>query len=432
MRKKIFYGWYLAVIALICLLCAYGVRYSFGVFFPYMLKELHWSRTLLSGALSVSMLVNAVLTPVFGFLVDRYGPKALLSSGGAVLGLSLIVMRQFREPWQFYVIYGVFVALGINAMGLTVNNTMVTNWFVRKRAVALALATSGSAMGVFVFSPICNLLIKAYTWRASLVILGVALMVVTIPLTLLFARKRPEEMGLLPDGEEPGAGPAPAAGQQAKAAGPTVPVQEVEVAYSETLRSANFWLIFCGMLVATIPGMMATNHLVAFALEKGVPSGHAAFAFGLPGAVGVAFRFIWGYLADRMNNRKFPLLMAGTFGFLAFAVLSFVVKDTATLYVYALVAGLGTGGLALLPALVGDQFGRLAMGRAYGTINLGGAVGSAIGPVLGGWIYDVTHSYTLAWQIGTGLNFIALLCFLFVGKSLYLKKIEAARSAIKA
>lgn len=399
--------------------------------FLNILKELHWSRTLLSGALSVSMLVNAVLTPVFGFLVDRYGPKALLSSGGAIMGLSLIVMSQFQEPWQLYVIYGIFVALGINAMGLTVNNTMVTNWFVRKRAVALALATSGSAMGVFVFSPICNLLIRAYTWRTSLVILGVALMVVIIPLALLFARKRPEEMGLLPDGEEAGAKPASEAGQ-GKAAGPAARVQEVEVTYGETLRSVNFWLIFFGMLVATIPGMMATNHLVAFALEKGIPSGHAAFAFGLPGAVGVAFRFIWGYLADRMNNRKFPLLMAGVFGFFAFAILAFVVKDTATLYVYALVAGLGTGGLALLPALVGDQFGRLAMGKAYGTINLGGAVGSAIGPVLGGWIYDVTHSYSLAWQIGTGLNVIALLCFLFVGKSLYLKKIEAARSSITA
>lgn len=428
MRQKIFFGWYVASIGFLALLCSYGIRYSFGVFFPPMLKDLHWSRTLLSGALSLSMIVNAVMAPVFGVLVDRYGPRWLITLGAAVVGLSLMVISQFSQIWHLYLVYGIILAVGINGMGLVVNNTMCTNWFVKKRGIALALTTAGTGLGTFIFSPMCNQLIASYGWRMSFFILGIGTMVVIIPLAQFFARKRPEEMGLLPDGDEPAAASASNinAGQPDKAS--AAPKPEIMVTVPEGLRSSNFWLIFIGYLLYAAVGFVMLTHLVAYAVEIGVSSVNAALALGLTGGVAVGARFIWGYMGDKLKNRKIALVGGLACYVIAFAVLA-LAKNTGTLYVFAVIYGLGSGGLALLPALVGDQFGRLAMGKLYGLLSFGGAVGAAIGPVLGGRIYDVTHSYTLAWQVCVGIASAALICFALLGKSVLLAKIQMQQRA---
>lgn len=424
MKKGIFFGWYVVGLALIDLLLSYGIRYSFGVFFPPMLKEFQWSRALLSGAQSISMLVNAVFAPISGALVDRWGPRWLIIGGAAMVGCSLIIIGYgVSQPWQLYLVYGLILALGINGMGVVVNNTMVTNWFIKKRGLAIAILGTGVGGGIFVLSPISNALIRSFNWRVSFIILGVLLMLVVIPLASMFAKKRPEEIGLKPDGEE-----ASQASPGLKPSAPTQP-SEVVLTVGEGLRSTNFWFIFTAQLLFGISWYLLTTHQVAYAIGLGISSTAAAGAFALVGGMSIVGRLFFGFISDRIKDRKYVVL-TGLLIYTAGYVILLLTKNVSTLYLFAVVTGFGYGGFALMPAVCGDHFGRFSMGKLFGFISTGGAIGASVGPVLGGYIYDITKSYTLAWEIGIGLCLISAVCLIILGQPLIQKKMQQEPAAI--
>ena len=416
-QKKIFFGWYVAGVGTVSLLFAYGVRAAFAIFFPYILEDLQMSRTLISGVVSLSLLVNLVLTPVAGFAVDKYGPKWLITGGALFCGISLICMPLVSSLLHLYIIYGITFAVGINFMGMTVSNSMCVNWFIKKRATAIAFTSAGSALGAAIFNPVSQKLIVAYGWRSAFAIIGVLLLVVVIPLALIFARKRPEEVGLATDGDEPETAQKTAAMMSA------MMKQEFAFTMPEVFRTSNFWLMNMGWLVmAACGGFML--HVVAYCMERGISAADAAWALGYMALVGVISRFFWAPLNDKLNNRKVSVV-SGLFVYAVGWVALLMISKPIHLYAAATILGFGGAGVALMPALVGDQFGRLSMGKIYGFINLFGAVGGAIGPITAGWIYDATKSYNAAWTAGVIGSILAGACFLMVGKSPYEKKRQA-------
>jgi MFS family permease len=410
-QKKLFFGWYVAGVGTVSLLFAYGVRSAFAIFFPYILEDLQMSRTLISGVVSLSLLVNFLLTPVAGFAVDKYGPKWLIVGGAFFCGMSLICMPLVSKLWHLYVIYGVTFAVGVNFMGMTVSNSMCVNWFIKKRATAIAFTTAGSALGAAIFNPVSQKLIAAHGWKMAFAIIGVMMLAVVIPLALIFAKKRPEDVGLATDGDDPEEARKIAAMMAAAMQ------KEIQFTMAEVSRTPNFWFMNAGWLImATCGGFLL--HIVAYCMERGITAAEAAWALGYMSLVGVASRFFWAPLNDRFNNRKISVV-SGLFIYAAGWVALLMVHKPLHLYVAATILGFGGAGVALLPALVGDQFGRLSMGKIYGFINLFGAIGGAIGPVVAGWVYDTTKSYTSAWIAGIIGAVIAATCFFMVGKSPY-------------
>lgn len=380
-----------------------------------MLKEFQWSRTLLSGAQSTGLAVNAIFAPVFGALVDRYGPRWLITIGAFLVGSSMVLIGHVTQPWQFYVLYGFVLAFGINGMGVVVNNTMVTNWFVRKRGLAIAMLGAGTGLGISVLSPISNALIAGFSWRMAFAILGTMVMVVVIPLALLFAKKRPEELGLKPDGEE-------VAHEYPKVNGSTdASGTEVFLTVSEGLRSSNFWFIFAAYTMFSISWYLLTAHQVPHAIGLGIDRTVAAHAFALVGGMSIIGMLLFGLISDRIRDRKHVILVGLLVYTLGYGILLFT-KTASNLYLSGIITGIGYGGVALMPALCGDHFGRLSMGKLFGFVATGGAVGGAIGPVLGGWVFDVTGSYHLAWEIGIVLCFISGISLLMLGQPLILDR----------
>jgi MFS family permease len=410
-ENKIFFGWYVAGVGTISLLFAYGVRGAFAIFFPYILEDLQMSRTLISGVVSLSLMVNFLLTPVAGFAVDKYGPKWLIVGGALFCGISLICMPLISSLWHLYLIYGVTFAVGVNFMGMTVSNSMCINWFIKKRATAIAFTTAGSALGAAIFNPVSQKLIAAYGWKSAFAIIGIMMLVVVIPMALIFAKRRPEEIGLATDGDDPEEARKIVAYMQAAMQ------KEIQFSMAEVVRTPNFWFINMALLIMGSCGGFLL-HIVAYCMEKGISASDASWALGYLALIGVASRFFWGPVNDRLNSRKVSVV-AGLFISAIGWVLLFFMQKSLHLYIAATILGLGGAGTALLPALVGDQFGRLSMGKVYGFVNLFGALGGAIGPVVAGRIYDTTQSYNIAIIAGVVGSLIGASCFLMVGKSPY-------------
>lgn len=416
-KKKIYWGWYVIGVGTLAFMFTYGLRGSYGVFLPSMLKELEWSRTLISGAVSIGLVLNAVLAPLLGFVVDRYGAKWMLVFGASLIGTAFLGMGVFTEVWQYYVLYGFFFAAGINFMGRVISYTMSVNWFIRKRATAVAIVGAGTGLGSFIFNPMSSVLIENFGWRHSFMILGVACLAILIPLSIIFVKQRPEDIGLLPDGDDP-------SDQSERNKFLAGVLSEAVVTVKEGIRNRNFWLLFFGNTFYSIPAYLVGTHLVIFAVDQDIPVQTAAFAVGLLGGIGIMTRLIFGYVADKFNNRRIPIICGLSIYILAFVYLLFYVNTTPTLIAFVVVMAMGTGGVAMFPGLVGDNFGRLAMGSFMGFMSFGAAIGASIGPIWAGWVYDTYGNYDYAWMTAMACHALAAMCFILMGKSLFQIKME--------
>ncbi|MHB1134330.1 MAG: MFS transporter, partial [Chloroflexota bacterium] len=202
-RQPVFYGWVLVATAFTSLAFAYGVWNSFPVFFVAILNDFGWSRSSTVLATSIFAGVYALSSPVTGWAIDRFGPRRVMPAGGLMLGLGLLATSRITELWQLYLTYGVLAAVGESMVGTIANMAVLAKWFSHRRGTATGLAAAGIGVGAFFLVPVVQWIINNYGWRNAYAALAV-LIVATIPaLTLAFQRARPEEMGLLPDGETP-------------------------------------------------------------------------------------------------------------------------------------------------------------------------------------------------------------------------------------
>src|SRR3954470_15566642 len=206
-RPPFFYGWLLVAIAFVTMALGVNARTAFSLLFSAILDEFGWDRGVTAGAFSFGFLVSALVTPFVGRLTDRRGPRIVVELGVMTMGAGLILAAFIREPWQLYLTLGVLAGGGVNCLAYTVQSLYLTNWFVRRRGLALSIAFSGVGAGSITILPWFAGLIDTAGWRTACVWLGVLLLVLLGPLTLLL-RRRPQDMGLRPDGLISGSGAA--------------------------------------------------------------------------------------------------------------------------------------------------------------------------------------------------------------------------------
>src|SRR3954453_20098588 len=199
MRLPFFYGWLLVAVAFVTMAVGVNARTSFSLLFPSILGEFGWDRGVTAGAFSFGFLVSAIVTPFVGRLIDRRGPRIVVELGVVTMGAGLILASFIREPWQLYLTLGVLAGGGVNCLAYTAQSLYLTYWFVRRRGLALSIAFSGVGAGSITILPWFAWLIDTAGWRSACLWLGVLLLVLLGPLNLLL-RRRPQDMGLSPDG----------------------------------------------------------------------------------------------------------------------------------------------------------------------------------------------------------------------------------------
>ena len=393
--EDMFYGWVVTWSAFTVLAVTYGVQFSFGVFLPEIVEETGWSRTQLSIAISVYILVYGALSGLTGVITDRIGPRKVIFVGGLFLGAGYLLAALSRELWQFFLALGLVAAIGMSASFIPCAAT-VTRWFERDRGKALGLATSGGSFGGFLIPPIAGLLAGLLGWRHTYVVLAVSTSALLTVAAFLMLRD-PAEKGLRPDGAAPD--------ETEDAAGP-----ETEWGYTrrEATRMPEFWVTGAIFFFTWLAVFMPLVHLIPFTEDLGIGKTAAATMLSAVGMGGLAGRTLTGLISDRIG-RLASLTIVLSIQALAFGIFA-TSSDFVVLFPTAAAFGFGYGGTtAMFPAIHADQFGEAHIGAIVGAVFAVAGSAGAFGPAIAGYIYDLTSSYRLAFVIGAGLNLVGLL-----------------------
>ena len=403
---NIFYGWIVVAAAFSVTLVAYGVQYSFGIFLKPLAEDLGWTRVLVSGAVSLFMFSRGALAIFTGWATDKYGPRRTVAVGGLFLGLGLLLTSQIGASWQLYLFYGLMVGLGLSVAFAPLVAT-ASRWFVSKRGIAVGIVVAGIGMGTVVMSPLARYLIAAYEWRLSYIIIGLLAWLIVIP-AALFLRRSPDEKGLLPLGK---------AGVTAAEEGDSKVATEGDklalgggFSLSRAMRTRAFWVLLTMIIFWSICVQMTMIHIYPHATDLGIPEVVAANFLLVIGLFSIIGRLAMGAVSDRLGGR--PTL---AICLIMLVLAMFWLLGVANIWMFYLFAGVFgfsyAGCVPQLPIIAGELFELRSLGTIVGVQMFGVAVGGAIGPVLGGYVFDVTGTYYIAFLV-SGISIIFALALL--------------------
>jgi MFS family permease len=360
---------------------AWGPRSTFALFYVAMLEEFAWGRGPTALGYSLSWLGFVVFAPVAGWLSDRWGTRTVVTGGGVILGVALALTGQVTSVVQYYLCFGILGAAGIAGM-LIPSTTIVTRWFVRSRGTAMGVLSTGPGSAV-AFYPLNAWLMATLGWRMALVAFGCIVAAATASLTLLYR-------------EPPGDADRPAGGAE-KPTSRGTPVTGEAWTLRRALRSVRLWAAFAMTALGVIGFQIMATHQVAHAVDRGFPQPLVVWLFALAAGCMMVGNILGGWLSDRVG-RGGVFVVGTVVAILGIACLALLrgPQDLFLLLLYA-VSGFGFGmRIAQLSAIPSDVFAGPHLGAILGVVQAGGGLGGAIGPYLGGWLFDVTGSYRLA------------------------------------
>lgn len=389
---RFFYGWVIVTASMAVIAVSVGLTQSFGIFFKPLLAEFGWNRAQTSAAYSLGFLTQGVFAMGAGALSDRYGPKKVLVVSGLIFALGNILMFSVRTLWQLYVVYGLINGLGRSGLFGPVVAT-VTRWFTEKRGLALGIMLSGGGVGTALLPIASQYLVTAYGWRMAFVWAGL-LSGVVIVVAAQFLKHGPRAAGLVPYGEAApieGIRGGTGGGAEGGAAASGIPLREA-------LVSRALWLVLLASAMGGLAIQMTFVHMAAHATDVGLSVAVAASLFTVVGITNVIGKLTMGVYSDRYG-RKAALVIG--FG-LGAVVMLWLIPARVPWMFYAFAAGFGftyAGRLVQFPALIGELFGLGSLGVLAGVLSLSSTLGSATGAYLGGYLFDATGSYDLAFLI---------------------------------
>jgi len=381
----------------------YGIHFSFGVFFKSIESEFNLTRAATSAILSANMIIAGVYSFFAGWALDRYGPRIVVLLMGIFTGLSLVLTSQTNALWQLFITYSLLLAMGTGPI-YVVPMSAVSRWFDKKRGLALGLSSLGIGLGVVVMAPFATYLIANFDWHTAYLIIGIIAWLMVIPLSVLL-KKDPRDVGALPDGViKPYADDVRSKENS---------IKPIDSSLSSVFRTRSFWLfVFIWFLFAACLFLIFT-HLVPHITDIGFSAGQAAAVLSLIGVASIPGRLLMGIASDRLGRKlaviTCTLILAGTIVWLVWA------QELWSLYLFALVfgfvySGFGTSGAAL----ISNTFGLGKIGAIFGLLEISFGIGAATGSAIGGIIFDVSQSYSLAFSIGAGAMLLATLLITFI------------------
>jgi MFS family permease len=410
----VFYGWIIVAAQFITAAVAVPARFVFSIFYIAIIEDFGWSRASTAGAFSLHMLLYGISSPIVGGLIDRLGPRKMMPLGAITLASGLFLASRINSIWQLYLVYGIVVAWGASSLGFVSNNTILSRWFVRRRATAIGMAVAGIGVGTLLASPAVQWLILRFGWRIAFLSLAAVVTTILVPLTTLVHREGPEELGLLPDGLQPATETAESSGD---GDGGDIDNAADRVAarnwtLGKALRSYRFWLVFLATLLAGLSRSSMITHQVAHVVDVGYSKMLAATIFGLMALISSGGNIMAGYLSDR-RGRELTYTLGGALATIGIFTLMSITdaEHPGMLYAYAVLYGLGYGAHAPVNAsLQADMFRGPHFGSIHGFIVTGYGIGSAIGPWLSGLIFDVAGSYRIAFSVASVAIALTCLC----------------------
>ncbi len=399
-NSKFFYGWVVVVAFLLIGTTLFGIRLTFGVFLKSIESQFNLTRTFTSTIFSAALILSGVFSIMAGWALDRIGPRLVLTLMAVFTGLSMFLTGRTTAPWQLFLTYSLLLAMGTGPAYVAVMST-VSRWFDRKRGLALGIASSGNGLGTMIMAILAAYLITNFDWRTAYTVMGVLALVIVIPLSQVLKRD-PYQMSSLPDG---------ARELSKDKNGQTITT--VHLTLPQALRTRSFWVIVCLYVTFASSYFLVLTHVVPYANDRGIDPLQAASILSLMGITNIAGRILMGTVSDRFGRKRMmvvcTLLQAGTLFWLMWA------QSLWAFYLFALAYGFVFGGSEpILAAIVGDTFGVGRLGSILSVIDAAWGIGAAIGPIIGGLVFDLTTDYFIAFLYGALAMAVVSLLALFI------------------
>jgi MFS family permease len=406
MRLPFFYGWIVVAVTFVTMAIGVNARTTFSLFFPPIIDEFGWERGVTAGAFSFGFLVSAAVSPLIGRLMDRSGPCAVMELGVALMAAGLLLAPLTTQPWHLYLTIGVLVAAGSICLGYSGQSLFLPNWFNRRRGLAMGLAFAGVGIGSVTLLPWVQHMIEQTGWRTASTAVGVVVLVVLAPINLLL-RKRPEDIGLEPDGD---------AAPTATSVKPVSNIVDrdwagIDWTLKRALGTARFWWIALGYFGALYIWYAVQVHQTKYLLDIGFSPNVAVWALGAVSLLGIPGQILLGHVSDRLGREW--VWATACMGFaICFAALIALAYFPTLILVYVMVfaqGALGYGLTSIMGAIVAEIFQGRHYGSIFGCIMVAALAGGAVGPWITGILHDLSGNYTAAFGIGIGVSGLSAL-----------------------
>jgi MFS family permease len=382
--RSTFYGWWVVAAFSVMTFTSTGIRHAVGPFLKPIVADLDLDRASFSAVIALSLFLYGVFMPLAAMLLDRLGVRVITSVGTVLLVLSLVLTAMVRDVWEFALVYGVLVPVGLAATGPVIASGVVARWFSKRRGTALSVLGSASMTGMSLLVPGVTWLILTTGWRTTYVVIGAAVLALMLPLCLWVIRDSPESMGLAADGAMHGSSSV---------------ASTERVTAGAAIQTLAFWQLAGSFFTCGFSMSLLSAHGIPMLTDHGYTPMFASWAFGVLGGSSIGFTVMLGALSDRFGRR--PVLSAIYAGRVLIFAGFFLIRDNPiAILAVAVLGGItmaGTG--SMTSALTADIYGRFSVGSVFGWIFLVHQTGSAIGSSLAGVLFETTGGYGAAFAV---------------------------------
>lgn len=362
------YGWVVVAVGALMGCMAVGAMFSLAVFLQPMTESTGWSRASISSAMTLNFLIMGAAGFGWGALSDRYGPRIVVLFGSLLLGLGLVWASRATTETEFQLVYGVVIGISAGSFFAPMISA-ASAWFERHRGLAVSLVSAGVGVAPMTMSPLAAWLLTISDWRMAQLTLGILVWVLLVPASLLVRQA-----------------PATAQGH-----GPTTDAPAMSV--GKAIRSPAFIVLSVTFFACCAAHSGPIFHTVSYAIGCGLPTIAAVTIYSVEGVGGLAGRVVMGVLADRIGAKAMLItgLVLQAIGAGAFVL----AQRLGEFYTVAAIFGFAYGGtMPLYAVLARHYFGQRILGTVLGAAAMISSLGMALGPAIGGWIFDTYRSYT--------------------------------------
>lgn len=396
---ELFYGWYVVAALFFGTFIVIGVRQGFGVFVLSWEEDFGASTFAISTAAAIGWVINGISQPFFGALTDRIGARRVLIYGMLGMGLSTLLVAASTNPIMLGITYGFLLSFASGALSFTPAGTLVARWFVRKRGTAMSILTVGGSASGIIMIPFLAYFLLSTSWQTVWLVIGALILGLGLPVIIFIVRSRPEDMGLLPDGDVDEAiySESP---DLVDSIPRTISVGPLNAErWQESFKSAPMWQMSLAYWVCGITTASIAVHFVRWASSEDISSGTAALAFGLLSGINALGVLFVGSISDKMQRKTLLGIVYLVRG-VAFLSLIFV-PGVGALWVFAVVGGMSW--LATVPlttSLAADVYGVKKLGTMVGLINMAHQLGGGAAVIVFGLVFDKWDTYDPAFAGG--------------------------------
>ena len=413
LSKDGFYGWINLVVVFFFHIASMLMLSSFMVFLPYWLEEFKWSVGWASASQQMGMILGGLVAPLVGRYIMKRGTKRAIVLGNLLNLGGLVLLAYMKDMWQLYLGNGLLIGLGIGIGGMLAMMTVINNWFVMKRSIALAVSMAGMGLSASVMIPTLVKLIDSIGWRNTYLLVAAVVTVFCIIIPGIFLKNKPEDLGQVPDGPS---SQKPGAEIQKKSVYKNLYKTPVEFTAKEAMHTRALWLLVAfGTLQFFTLNVMMTQHL-NFLYDIEIPKNIASWAVGFFNAIMAVSQLGIGLLGLRFRMHYLAIISMVTrvAGFGCLLVAAAFTEFLILIFIYCALLGIGFGIQSIaMGNLFPDYFGRTEFPKIMGYTMPINILISSFGGTTAGVILDKTGSYTLAFRICLGVMIVGLICIVF-------------------